>query len=124
MGVVVAFLEEQKPAASTEEPGRGVVVPAADLRKEGDRDVVFVLKERRAQRRTVTLGGAIGDSRQGLAGVSPGEAVIVDAPAGLKDGAAATAGRPGSIRPATAQSSLPLWPRAEGVISESMGQVR
>jgi hypothetical protein len=42
----------------------------------------------------VTLGGTIGDSRQVLAGVSPGEAVIVDAPAGLKDDAAATAAKP------------------------------
>ena len=71
-----------------------MLVPAAALRKEGDLDVVFVLKERRVQRRTVTLGGAIGDSRQVLAGVSPGEAVIVDAPAGLRDEAAATAAKP------------------------------
>jgi len=69
-------------------------VPAAAIRKEGEQAVVFVLKERRAQRRTVTLGGTIGDSRQVLAGVSPGEAVIVDAPAGLKDDAAATAAKP------------------------------
>jgi RND family efflux transporter MFP subunit len=86
MGVRVSFLEEHKAAAQTQERPRGVLVPAAAIRKEGDQDVVFVLKERRAQRRKVTLGGAIGDSRQVLAGVSPGEAVIVEAPAGLKDG--------------------------------------
>jgi len=86
MGVRVSFLEEHKPAAQTQERPRGVLVPAAAIRKEGDQDVVFVLKERTAQRRKVTLGGAIGDSRQVLAGVSPGEAVIVEAPAGLKDG--------------------------------------
>jgi RND family efflux transporter MFP subunit len=94
MGVRVSFLEEHKPAARIQERPRGVLVPAAALRKEGDRDVVFVLKERRAQRRTVTLGGASGDSRQVLAGVSPGEAVIVEAPAGLKDDAAVRAAKP------------------------------
>ncbi|HJX19663.1 MAG TPA: efflux RND transporter periplasmic adaptor subunit, partial [Steroidobacteraceae bacterium] len=94
MGVRVSFLEDQKPAAQTQQQSRGVLVPAAAIRKEGDQAVVFVLKERRAQRRTVTLGGTIGDSRQVLAGVSPGEAVIVDAPAGLKDDAAATAAKP------------------------------
>jgi RND family efflux transporter MFP subunit len=94
MGVRVSFLEEHKPAAQTEERPRGVLVPAAAIRKEGGQDVVFVLKERTAQRRTVTLGGAIGDSRQVLAGVSPGEAVIVEAPAGLKDDAAVRAARP------------------------------
>jgi len=94
MGVRVSFLEEHKPAAQIEERPRGVLVPAAAIRKEGDQDVVFVLKERRAQRRTVTLGGASGDSRQVLAGVSPGEAVIVEAPAGLKDDAAVRAAKP------------------------------
>jgi RND family efflux transporter MFP subunit len=94
MGVRVSFLEEQKSAAQTQQRPRGVLVPATAIRKEGDQAVVFVLKERRVQRRTVTLGGTIGDSRQVLAGVSPGEAVIVDAPAGLKDEAAATAAKP------------------------------
>ena len=94
MGVRVSFLEDQKPAAQTQERPRGVLVPAAALRKEGGQDVVFVLKERTAQRRTVTLGGAIGDSRQVLAGVSPGEAVIVEAAAGLKDNAAVKAAKP------------------------------
>ena len=94
MGVRVAFLEEHKPAAQTQERPRGVLVPAAAIRREGDQAVVFVLKERRAQRRSVTLGGAIGDTRQVLAGVSPGEAVIVEAPAGLQDNAAVTAAKP------------------------------
>jgi RND family efflux transporter MFP subunit len=94
MGVRVSFLEEHKPAAQIQERPRGVLVPAAAIRKEGEQEVVFVLKERRAQRRTVTLGGAIGDTRQVLAGVSPGEAVIVEAPAGLKDDAAVTAAKP------------------------------
>jgi RND family efflux transporter MFP subunit len=94
MGVRVSFLEDSKPAAQTQQQSRGVLVPAAAIRKEGEQAVVFVLKERRAQRRTVTLGGGFGESRQVLAGVSPGEAVIVDAPAGLKDDAAATAAKP------------------------------
>jgi hypothetical protein len=34
------------------------------------------------------LGGTSGEQRQVLEGVSPGETVIVDAPADLKDGTA------------------------------------
>jgi hypothetical protein len=64
------------------------------VRKDGDQDVVFVLQGQRAQRRVVTLGGSSGDSRQLLAGVSPGEAVIVEAPADLKDGAAVSEAKP------------------------------
>jgi len=69
-------------------------VPAAALRKDGAEDVVFVVKDHHAQRRAVTLGGTSGDSRQLLAGVSPGEAVIVDAPAALRDGGAVREARP------------------------------
>ncbi|MBL7650500.1 MAG: efflux RND transporter periplasmic adaptor subunit, partial [Candidatus Hydrogenedentes bacterium] len=39
------------------------------------------------QRRAVTLGGTVGDSRQVRGGVSAGERVIIEAPAELKDGA-------------------------------------
>jgi RND family efflux transporter MFP subunit len=86
MGVRVSFLEEKKAAAAPAQPAvHGVLVPAAALRKDGAEQVVFVLKDRKARRRTVTLGSASGESRQVLAGVSPGEAVIIDAPAGLRD---------------------------------------
>jgi len=86
MGVRVSFLEEKKAAAAPTQPAvRGVLVPAAALRLDGAEQVVFVLKGHKAQRRAVTLGGASGESRLVLAGVSPGEAVIIDAPAGLRD---------------------------------------
>jgi RND family efflux transporter MFP subunit len=88
MGVHVSFLEEKKPAVQDLQQSHGVLVPTAALRKDGGEDVVFVLKDNKAQRRAVALGGTSGDSRQVLSGVSPGEAVIVDAPAGLKDDAA------------------------------------
>jgi RND family efflux transporter MFP subunit len=87
MGVRVSFLEDKKADAQAQSAPRGVLVPAAALHKDGDKDVVFVLKDSKAQRRAVTLGGSIGESRQVLAGLSAGEAVIVEAPADLKDGA-------------------------------------
>jgi RND family efflux transporter MFP subunit len=86
MGVRVSFLEEHKPGEASEAPRpHGVLLPAAALRKDGDTDVVFVLQDGKAQRRPVTLGGSSGELRQVLTGVSAGETVIVDAPAGLKD---------------------------------------
>jgi RND family efflux transporter MFP subunit len=94
MGVRVSFLEEKKPAEQDSRPPRGVLVPTAALRREGDTDILFVLKDGKAQRRTVTLGGSFGNSRQVESGVSPGEAVIVDAPAELKDDAAVSAASP------------------------------
>ncbi len=94
MGVRVSFLEAGKAAGETHERAHGVLVPAAAVRKDGEQDVVFVLQGHRAQRRVVTLGGTSGDSRQLLAGVNPGEAVIVDGPADLKDAAAVSEAKP------------------------------
>jgi RND family efflux transporter MFP subunit len=94
MGIRVSFLEERKPVEPDSRPPVGVLVPATALRRDGDRDILFVLKDRKAQRRAVTLGAAFGNSRQIESGVSPGEAVIVDAPAELKDDEAATAATP------------------------------
>jgi RND family efflux transporter MFP subunit len=94
MGVRVSFLEEKKAAEPDSRPPVGVLVPATALRRDGDRDILFVLKDQKARRRTVTLGGTFGNSRQVESGVSPGEAVIVDAPAELKDDEAASAATP------------------------------
>jgi HlyD family secretion protein len=71
-----------------------VLVPSGALRKDGDKDIVFVVKDQKAQRRAVSVGGTVGDSRQVLAGVSAGETVVVDGPPELKDGAAVKVAAP------------------------------
>ena len=57
------------------------------------RDVVFVLRDRRVERRAVTVAG----NREGdvvlNAGLSAGERIVVAPPAGLADGAAVTEGK-------------------------------
>jgi hypothetical protein len=92
MGVRVSFLEASAPAAPDAGPrvARGALVPVAALRQEEGRDVVYVLREGRAERREVTLGGTQGDVRQVTAGVAAGEDVIVESAAQLSDGAAVT----------------------------------
>lgn len=92
MGVRVAFLEERGGAAADggSPPPRGVLVPVSAIRQDGDTDIVFLMRDGRAERRAVTLGGTSGDSRQVQAGVAAGDPVIVDAPADLTDGDAVT----------------------------------
>ena len=87
MGVRVAFLENGEPAGAggAPPPPRGVLVPAAAIREDAGKEVVFLLGDGIAERRAVTLGGTMGDSRQVLAGVAAGDPVIVDAPANLRD---------------------------------------
>ena len=89
MGVRVAFLEERKPeaAGAAPAPPRGVLVPASAVRSEGDKSVVYTVREGKAQRHAVSVGGSVGsDQRQVLSGIGAGDVVIVDAPADLKDG--------------------------------------
>lgn len=88
MGVRVAFLEAEKPAVAQAQAPAGVLVPASALRRDGERDVLYVLREGKAERRAVTIGGSIGDSREVKSGLRAGENVIVDSPADLKDGQA------------------------------------
>jgi len=92
MGVRVSFLDTSASAAPQAGPrvARGALVPVAALRQEQGRDVVYVLRAGRAERREVTLGGTQGDARQVTAGVAAGEDVIVEAAAQLSDGAAVT----------------------------------
>jgi RND family efflux transporter MFP subunit len=91
MGVRVSFEEKAAPgtAAQRQQP-RGVLVPAAAVRKDDGEDIVFVVKDARARRRAVTVGVGSADPRLVLAGLSAGEAVVVDSPVGLKDDAAVT----------------------------------
>jgi hypothetical protein len=87
MGVRVSFLEAPGKAAANAAPAAPRAwVPAAAIRQDGSQDIVFVLADGHAERRAVKLGGTQDDRRQVLAGVSAGDAVIVSAPATLKDG--------------------------------------
>jgi RND family efflux transporter MFP subunit len=90
MGVRVSFLEERTGAGETPKTValQGALVPQAAIRQEDGEDIVYVAGDGRAERRQVTLGGTQGDARRVTDGVSPGEQVIVDAPAALRDGSA------------------------------------
>lgn len=98
MGVRVSFLEELPAGAEAPKTVamRGALVPSAAIRQEDGEDVVYVVRDGRAERRQVTLGGSQGDARRVTDGVSPGEQVIVDAPAALRDGSAVAVEREAS----------------------------
>ncbi|MBW8876013.1 MAG: efflux RND transporter periplasmic adaptor subunit [Acidobacteria bacterium] len=84
MGVKVAFLGEEgeRPVSS-----RAVlVIPRAAVRRVGDKDVVFVVKEGAVERRAIGLAAAPGDEAVVLSGLAAGERVVVEGPANLKDG--------------------------------------
>jgi HlyD family secretion protein len=85
MGVKVAFLNEERAAEAA--PKAALVVPRRALRKDGDRDVVFVVKDGAVERRAVGVGPAPGDEAVITSGLAPGERVVIEGPAELADGA-------------------------------------
>ncbi|UCC71921.1 MAG: efflux RND transporter periplasmic adaptor subunit [Gemmatimonadota bacterium] len=83
MGATVEFLEESGAAAAG--PAR-VFVPAAAVRDEAGRQVVWVARDDRIERREVEAGPVTGDRREIRRGVNAGERVVVAGHEGLEDG--------------------------------------
>jgi len=86
MGVKVAFQSEGETSSSA----RSIFVPSAALRSVDGRDVVWVVKEGRLERRAVTLGSKQGDETVVTGGLNSGEKVILEPAAGLQEGSRVT----------------------------------
>ena len=85
MGVKVSFLgDEPKKAAKEAEPR--AIIPAGAVRTDGGRPVVFVVKEKKLERRAVALGAEHGGDVDVMAGLVPGDSVVVRGLEGLRDG--------------------------------------
>jgi RND family efflux transporter MFP subunit len=84
MSARVAFLE--RPVTPAEEQPRTAVAPSAVVTREG-RSVLFLIRDGRAVETPVTTGERIGDFVEILQGTEPGEQVVLQPPARLKDGA-------------------------------------
>jgi RND family efflux transporter MFP subunit len=83
MAVKVSFVEPQREGAPRP---RAVTVPKAAIRREGEQDVVLVVKEDRIERRAVQVSEAVGEQVKVAAGLAPADRVVVAGPATLKDG--------------------------------------
>jgi RND family efflux transporter MFP subunit len=83
MSVKVAFRETGGGPATA---NHTVLVPKSAVQSQDGRDVVFVVQHGRAERCAVTVIDTQGDDSVLSAGVSAGESVVVDPPAGLNDG--------------------------------------
>lgn len=85
MGVKVAFLNEGGRQAVPAKAS--LVVPRKALRKDGDRDVVFVLRGETVERRAVGVAPTPGDEAVITSGLSAGDRVVIEGPQDLADGA-------------------------------------
>jgi RND family efflux transporter MFP subunit len=90
MGVKVAFLEEQKPAASAQgkekAPQAVAYIPKTAVRSDSSASFVYLLRDGKVERRAVSLGTDRGTDVAVLAGVTPGDSLVVKGPENLRDG--------------------------------------
>ena len=86
MGVKVAFQSTGEGQAAS----RNMVVPKTAVRQRDGRDLVWVVREGRVERRAVTVGTARGDEVTIAAGLSGGDRVMVEGPDNLADGTKVT----------------------------------
>jgi RND family efflux transporter MFP subunit len=89
MGVKVTFLRSDDAASptATAQAQPVTLVPKAAVRADGDQSYAFVVVGDTAERRAVRIGGIDGDRLEVVAGLRPGEVVIVAPPAELSSGA-------------------------------------
>jgi RND family efflux transporter MFP subunit len=90
MGVKVAFLEDEKPPAAQKGPDKApqavAYIPKNALRSDSNASFVYLIKDGKVERRAVRVGMDRGMEVAVLAGVAPGESVVVKGPDGLRDG--------------------------------------
>jgi len=77
MGAKVEFLDEAAPASTGAAPARRLTVPAAAVRAEGGRAVVWIVRNGRLERRDVDAGPVSGNLREIRSGLSGGELLLV-----------------------------------------------
>ena len=87
MGAKVSFIESGRDAPDVLAAPARLSIASSALQGEYDDHWVYVAEEGRAVRRNVVTGERDGPRVLVLSGLSPGEKVVVDPPAGLSDGA-------------------------------------
>jgi RND family efflux transporter MFP subunit len=90
MGVKVAFLENEQPAAKDKAKDKGpqavAFIPKGAVRSDANASFVFLVRDGKIERRVVSLGTDRGTDVAILAGVSPGDSLVVKGPESLHDG--------------------------------------
>jgi hypothetical protein len=66
--------------------GGAAAVSKSAVRREDGRDAAWIVQEGRLKRRAISLGLTNGDDIAVMAGLMPGERVVVEGPATLVDG--------------------------------------
>lgn len=91
MGVKVAFQSDETVEATTRTT---LSIPKDAVQKDNGRDVVWVVKDGKVERRAVTVASSNGNETILTAGLSQGETVVLNPPSTLTEGTAVTVENP------------------------------
>lgn len=83
MGVKVAFQSDEPTENTT--PTRALTIPKNATQKSNERDIAWVVKDGKVERRAITLGSSNGTEAIVTAGLTMGEVVVLDPPSTLTD---------------------------------------
>jgi len=89
MGVKVAFLEQEKLAAkkgAEKVPQAVAYIPKSAVRSDSTASFVYLMKDGKVERRAVSIGTDRGTDVAVLAGLTPGDSIVVKGPKSLRDG--------------------------------------
>jgi multidrug efflux pump subunit AcrA (membrane-fusion protein) len=86
MGVKVAFMNAEPQVETESKKTLGIRVPTTAVRSDGEDKYVFVVKEKFAEIRKVTLSASYGSDVYISSGIKAGEDFVVDIPDELQDG--------------------------------------
>jgi len=87
MGAKVSFIEAGQPVPQSTQTPSDLTVAASAVLGEGDGNWVYIAEDDRAWRRDIVIGWRDGGRVSVVSGLSAGDRVVVDPPAGLSDGA-------------------------------------
>jgi RND family efflux transporter MFP subunit len=88
MGVKVAFLGDDPAAGKSNATPVKAVIPKDSVRSDAGKSVVLVVRDSKVERRAVSLGAERGSDVEVLAGISPGETIVLRGPETLREGQA------------------------------------
>jgi RND family efflux transporter MFP subunit len=88
MGIKVTFLGEETSKNTGAAVQPAMLIPQNAVRDENGKKIVYLVRNNKAERRAVTLGGTRGSDSEVLAGVNAGDTLIVKGPGDLHDGQA------------------------------------
>jgi RND family efflux transporter MFP subunit len=83
MSARVAFLSEPSGPADHKPL---IAIPTAAVITRGELRIIFIVRGARAEEKTVEVGGPIGNRIEIKSGLRPGERVVTNPPAGLRNG--------------------------------------